>query len=297
MDNYWKYLPVSDKDREWGVCVRHVGHGSVAPYSVYPVGGHPAPYAFDWQQGRILDEYQLIYITQGQGMFESHATKKIDVEIGSIMLLFPGEWHRYTPDPNTGWYEYWVGFDGVTIEHIIAAGFFNRSRPVLKVGVQEEMIQVLEDIIEQTRFEYAGYQNRISGAVMYLLGMIQMTLKRQSLMDKSTDELLVHQAKALIRSHIATPISIENLSTQLNVSYPSLRKLFKKHTGISLKQYQIQLKIDRAKHLLVHSAMQIKEIAYALNFESVQHFSKQFKDKNGLSPKEYASQRQLWTEK
>src|SRR5690606_14469488 len=112
MECYYKYLPTSSEDDRWGITLLNAGCGEIIDAASYPVDNHPDPYQFKWQNGRILQEYQLIYISKGEGIFESQSAGFIKVQAGSIILLFPGEWHRYRPDSNTGWVEYWAGFKG-----------------------------------------------------------------------------------------------------------------------------------------------------------------------------------------
>ena len=50
-----------------------------------------------------------------------------------MILLFPGEWHTYSPAEN-GWYEYWVGFRGNLIEGWISNKFFSKENPVYEIG-------------------------------------------------------------------------------------------------------------------------------------------------------------------
>lgn len=58
--------------------------------AIYPPIGHPIGYAFDISKGRILNEYQLLNITEGQGIFENiHATFRVSA--GSMIVLFSGE--------------------------------------------------------------------------------------------------------------------------------------------------------------------------------------------------------------
>lgn len=52
----------------WGVQVLNAGHNLHPAHRHYPDAAHPDPYRFDWQQGRVLQEYQLVYIATG---FES----------------------------------------------------------------------------------------------------------------------------------------------------------------------------------------------------------------------------------
>ena len=101
-----KYLAIGPGVLAWGTAINSVGYQEVAPGEAYPPGDHPSRYLFSTRRGRILDEYQLIYITRGSGHFKSaHLPHPVDVRPGTVFLLFPGEWHTYMPDPSTGWKE------------------------------------------------------------------------------------------------------------------------------------------------------------------------------------------------
>lgn len=102
-----KYLTVGPNDRLWGTAVNSVGFQEVGPGEPYPPGNHPSRYLFSEERGRILQEYQLLYITKGQGRFRSASLPhQVSVPQGSLLLLFPGEWHTYRPLEETGWREY-----------------------------------------------------------------------------------------------------------------------------------------------------------------------------------------------
>lgn len=288
MKSYYKYLPVSISDENWGLTLLNLGFGPIERACVYPSLQHPQDYKFSWEQGRILTEYQLIYISGGSGIYESLSTGKIEIMEGSIILLFPGEWHRYRPDGETGWMEYWVGFKGKIVDNLVEQGFFRRSKPVLLTGVNPEIIKLYQDIVEYTRAEWPGYQPLVSGMIVHLLGLIHsLTLQDALSIEDKQHHQLIQKAKSIIREHIETRTTIEEIAEQLQMGYSLFRKVFKKHTGIAPGQYLIQLKIDRAKQLLVHTDKLIKEIAYDLNFESESYFSKFFKEKTGCSPAVY----------
>ena len=61
----FKYLIVNDMDQRYGLWVNTVGFQSIQPNSPYPLKDHPTGYFFNAQKGRILREYQLVYITKG----------------------------------------------------------------------------------------------------------------------------------------------------------------------------------------------------------------------------------------
>ena len=142
LDNeYFHYLPVSDYDRQWGVYVTGLGHTCVPPFSTsYPVSVHPDYYQFHWERGRVLQEYQALYIVRGDGEFESKAVGNRKVTAGSLMLLFPGEWHRYRPRNAIGWDEYWISFGGEEIGRLTERGFISPEQPVLHTGVDDAVL-------------------------------------------------------------------------------------------------------------------------------------------------------------
>ena len=90
----FKYLIVNDMDQKYGLWVNTVGFQSIQPNSPYPLKDHPTGYFFNAQKGRILREYQLVYITKGRGVFSSETTPEKQVCKGRLMVLFPGQWQR-----------------------------------------------------------------------------------------------------------------------------------------------------------------------------------------------------------
>jgi AraC-like DNA-binding protein len=287
MTNYYKYLPTSLEDEKWGMHVLSAGCNKINAHVDYPAPEHPAHHYFNWKEGRILDEYQLIYIPIGNGLFESASCKQQRIKGGTILFLFPGEWHRFKPDPQTGWDEFWVGFKGIIIENIVQQQFLLRKSAVLEIGLSETIIQLFTNIIEITKEERTGYQPLVSGIVMHLLGEIHSLTKQHFYVGEDITESIIKKARIIFRTNIDQDIDMEEVAKELCVSYAWFRKAFKTYTGIAPHQYLLQLKIEKAKMLLFNRSKSIKEIAFSLNFDSAFYFSKLFKEKVGVSPKEY----------
>lgn len=74
------------------------------------------------------------------------------------------------------------------------------------------------------------------------------------------------------------------LSKQLNYSYKYLSNLFSEMHGATIENFIIKQKIERVKELLVYDELNLSEIAWKLNYSSVQHLSNQFKKVTGLTP-------------
>ncbi len=287
MINFYKYLPTSLEDENWGLSVLNAGHSRINENEIYPSPGHPAHHYFNWDNGRVLNDYHIVYIAKGKGIFESAECKQQVINEGTILMLFPDEWHRYKPDVKTGWDEYWVGFKGNIIDNIARQQFFSKENAVMKIGLHEIIIQLFTEIIEQIRDERTGYQPLVAGMVTYLLGAIHSFLKHQHFPAEDMTESIINKARAILRTNIEQAISMEKVAEELCVSYSWFRQSFKAYTGIAPQQYLIQLRIEKAKMYLADFSLSIKEIAILLNFESIFYFSKLFREKVGVSPKEY----------
>jgi len=74
------------------------------------------------------------------------------------------------------------------------------------------------------------------------------------------------------------------ISEKLDYDYTYLSNLFSEIKGITIQQFIIVHKIERAKELLLYDELNLTEISYKLNYSSVAHLSNQFKKVTGLSP-------------
>lgn len=77
------------------------------------------------------------------------------------------------------------------------------------------------------------------------------------------------------------------IEREINLEYHYLTTLFSSLEGITIEQYIIMQKIERAKELLKYKELTLSEIAYKLGYSSVQHLSNQFKKVTGLSASEF----------
>ena len=115
-----RYLTISAIDEEWGIVVTTVGYQFIPPKGNYPLSKHPDNYNFKPQTGRILNEYQLVYITKGSGYFSSQSCKMQKINAGTMILLFPGEWH--SSQEKTGYQE----MISSIVLHILGTVYYKR---------------------------------------------------------------------------------------------------------------------------------------------------------------------------
>lgn len=282
-----KYIIENEWDLLWGLSVTTVGGETIHRGDKYPTEEHLDSYLFSTKQGRILQEYQLVYISEGKGYFQTQSVKKTEIKAGTMFLLFPNEWHTYYPDPNTGWKQYWIGFKGVNIDLRVTNGFLSKNNPVFHVGISEEIVCLYRQAIDVAEHENAYFQQLLAGITNLLLGLMysldrnNQFSKNQHLVEK------ISKARVLMHENIESTISIQDIAEELGMGYSSFRKLFKEYTGLSPSYYFQDIKLQRAKDLLRSTQLPIKEIAYLLNFESPDYFSTQFKKKVGKKPSDF----------
>jgi AraC-like DNA-binding protein len=283
------YLICNEEDDLWGLTVTTVGHQQIKANDVYPPSTHPSGYFFDVNKGRILNEFQLLYITNGNGVFSFGNDKNSAlISEGKMFFLMPGVWHTYKPLENSGWNEYWIGFKGNIIKNIVDEGFFLNRHPVFNIGLNERIVDLYHKAIDIANEERAGYQQALSGIVMHILGLMYYRDKTRNFDD---EDLIgkINKAKVIMRESVYENIAAEDIAKLLNISYSGFRKAFKEFTGTSPSKYMMELKLNESKLLLSTTAQSVKNISYSLNFENPEYFSVFFKKRTNFTPLEYRS--------
>ena len=281
-----RYFGISQTDEAWGLVVTTIGYQPVPPHSSYPLSQHPESHVFDPENGRVLKEYQLIYISEGRGWFRSSSCRRREVRAGTMILLFPGEWHTYEPDPDCGWFEYWVGFRGEEMDRRVTSGFFSPRNPVFDIGFSPAVTSLYEDMANYAAEEKSAYQQMISGIVLYLLGFVYFR-QRNAVFDDSLAVNKINEARAIMKQDGGYLLSPESIAARLGVGYSWFRKMFKRYVDVSPAQYQANIRLLKAKELLESTDMCVTDMAYALGFETVSQFSTFFRKKTGSPPLQY----------
>jgi len=281
-NEFFRYVPVSPSDRRWGIYVTGGGWMNIPPGGNYPPHVHPDDYQFTWPQRRVLSEFQAVYIAQGAGEFESQAAGTRKIAGGNLILTFPNDWHRYRPDPNIGWNEYWIGFDGEVAHRLVANRFLSERTPVLPVQLNQTILHHFVSALDRLRAEPPGMQQLVAADVLAILGAA-LAAKRMGRAD-STKEELIRKAKVLLSQSGGAPLTVDEVAETLSLSTAQFRRVFKQYVGMPPYQYYCEMRLSRAKELLAESTMTVKDVAMALHFESQYHFSNVFKKKFGMAP-------------
>lgn len=104
----------------------------------------------------------------------------------------------------------------------------------------------------------------------------------------SSDAALIHPALEYLRLHFTEEsVNTRLLANLCNVGEHCFTDRFLRHTGLTPKQYVIQLRLHHARNLLKTSDYTVSDIAENSGFKNVYYFSRLFKEKTGMTPKKY----------
>jgi AraC-like DNA-binding protein len=280
--SFFRYLTASEEDEKWQILCTDAGHNEIGPRTEYPPHKDAHPRSFkSVAAGRVLNEFQVIYITKGVGLFETDGLS-LPVTAGSVMILFPGVRHLYKPDFEIGWTEYWVGFKGPYADNLRDQGFITPLKPLFEIGLRPDIVAMFTRILDLVRNQEPLYQLRASTTALALVAEVLACDRRAA--QPNHVERLVQRAKFLMEEKIYGEIDLGAICETLGVSASRLNEVFKAYTAMTPYQYFISIKIQKAKELLSRSESSIKETAFRLGFKDEYYFSRLFKSKTGVSP-------------
>lgn len=237
--------------------ISSVGFEEIPPNTSYPTLNHSVGYYFNPDKGRILKEYQLIYITEGEGVLETRSGGVFTIKRGMIFVLFPGEWHTYYPNYQTGWSHYWIGFCGPEVDSWMTNEYCSKESPVFKVGINDEIVSLFRKAIDVANEEPTLYQRVLSGLVTYLVALM-CSIDKNLQVENDDFSSKIDYACVLMKELIDQPVSMQEIAKKAGMGYSLFRKLFKAQMNCAPIQYFQNLKIQKAIELLTTTAIPVK---------------------------------------
>jgi len=280
--DYFRYFPVAPEAAAWGLVVTAAGFTRIRPNAPYPPVRHPADHHFEWDRGRVLEALQVVLITAGSGRFESRGTKPQRIDAGSAFMLFPGVWHRYRPEPTTGWVESWVELRGTTLQRLLRRKVFSPETPVLRSALAAGLETSLEAVHARARQPQPGFDAELAARGLITLAVWERA--RHAPRRQTRIAQAVAEAERHFSGNLAEPVNVAHLARRLGIAYSHFRKAFKLHTGYAPWQYMLHLRLAQARRLLTASDATIEDVAGSLGFSSAFHLSAAFKEAYGVAP-------------
>ena len=292
---WFRCLPVNEQSAHWGVQITAAGFGMIGPEAAYPpIGLYPPDYSFSWQLGRSIPHYKIVYISRGRGEYESGDAKVQSVVPGTVLLIVPGNWHRYRPRLETGWTEYWLLLNGDYLTRLASGRVLAPGRILIgDDGRRDEILSCFQQLMQRLVTVGSDSPPMLAASAVTLLaaittagrpGPVAADLRRfageasQSVVD----------ALNLIRDGLATQ-SVDDIVTQLPVSRRTLERSFRDHLGHGIHHAIVAARVSRAQRLLHYQDLSLDEVATQAGFPDARTMRRAFQSVTGSSPKAYRS--------
>ncbi len=101
------------------------------------------------------------------------------------------------------------------------------------------------------------------------------------------------RAVSLMEANLEEPISLDELAAYTELSRRQLERLFQKYLDCAPTRYYLELRLARARQLLLQTSMSVFDVAFACGFVSAPHFSKCYRDLFGIPPRDERRSRHI----
>ena len=261
-------------------------------HRVHPKLVIPRLYTFFYQEreqgfvfpGESHRMFELTYVDQG----ELHSVADgVDLKLaaGDMVLYGPDQWHMHYADIGVAPRYVTISFDaeGYDLSCLMNQKF---KSPQKAIALLQQMLR------EQDRMdEYS------EDLILNLLSQLILTLLRQSNHPVqpikspqciNNENEIIQRAQQYISQNVRNKLSVPLVAKNADVSPSYLTSLFHKHLQISPGEYIRRVKLQESKQMIREGNMNFSQIAQTLQYSTIHHFSRQFKEKFGITPTEYA---------
>lgn len=243
---------------------------------------------WNWQPGALPD-YDLWYAVQGSGVMRINSDV-FPIRKGACFLVHPGDTPSAEQNPEDRLTVIYIHFKlspctGNPETHVMSKLMQERVVYFNEVYEPERLLHQLLDTSQHPdewtadEFDCIGKQ-----LLIHRKRYLQQQLASPDSPLTTKQRQAVRQVMRMIQEEGWHGRPYEELADMVGLSHAYLAKLFKVYTGRSMKEYMTEMRLERAKHLLSESSMNVSQVADAMGYSSLYLFSKQFKRYTGLPP-------------
>lgn len=249
---------------------------------------YPAP---EIHPDRVMNEHDLCYIYSGeQGV--AQGDEQYTLQSGDLIFLRAGDHHYGTIPTAAGTRAMFIHFnrlpgdadcppqDSSAGEKKSSARFVLPT--FMHIGQNNPAAELFNSIIT-SYWSHDAYRER---RCVLLLNLLLDELNAIALADQPEKEEWSVSIINLFQRHPGKMYSLEELADIVGMNVRALSTRFRQVTGQSVHQYQMNYKLEMAYKQLRTGACTVKDAAQSLGFCDAYYFSRQFKKKFGVSPKE-----------
>ncbi len=247
-------------------------------------------YGFTAETRRGFPYCTFQFTLEGAGVYaDDSGTYDVGPGHGFLFTSESSDWsYRYPPGGTAPWTFVYAEFTGgntlVLSQELVA-----RHGPIYALSPDSLIIRTL------LGFHNSGWKTIAHGAAANAELCLELILKMAECAGQpqqgDSRGPLIETALSLIENRLDRPLGVEELAAALAISREHFTRIFRRDMGLSPHQYIVQQKIRLACHLLRTTSLPCKEIAECVGDNSPAHFSKQFRQLAGVSPKAFRDQK------
>lgn len=235
--------------------------------------------------------FHLIFVLKGNGVLSTDGTSRCVQE--NDCLLFD-DFSKILVMPDQGASVCLVQIV-IKILHAELANELIKCQEKLAVNSRISRSIILK-IWDETLLKPPYYEDSVNLSVMNLLlsGIAGKQQNNANLPPASDNVYLLHRLDLnlsimveYIEKHLSEEITNSSLTALVNMTPKQLDRLFKQYYGCTSLQFVNNMRLSKAKQLLIYSSYNITEIAELVGFKSIHYFSRFFKEKENISPLGY----------
>jgi AraC-like DNA-binding protein len=163
------------------------------------------------------------------------------------------------------------------------------GRPALVSALDQELLGA---VLRFLRAEATDADRRVL-APLYLQEMVYRVLQREQfarLLSIAAAEAATNPVSAVldyVRAHLSEPLTVADMAEQVSLSPSAFAHLFRDVTGRSPYQFLKEMRLDRARELLVDGNLAVARVSKEVGYASVSHFISEFRSRFGVTPRAY----------
>ena len=230
-------------------------------------------------------DFQLLYIAEGVANFHVSGMQH-RVASGQIVLYYPFERQEYSYTQSEITDVYWIHFSGSDVNSYLKKLELDKQH-IFEVYQQNEYLFLFRNIIKELQLKRTNFIDLSNAYFEELMLLMSRRIKESYQQYDKNNEELIKSTVEMFNFNYNSPITISEYARQNNISDCWFTRLFKKRMGFTPQNYLINIRINKAKELLISSAYNVAEIAEIVGYQNPLYFSRLFKKYTSYSPTEY----------
>ncbi|AIQ50870.1 helix-turn-helix domain-containing protein [Paenibacillus sp. FSL R7-0331] len=228
----------------------------------------------------VFGHWAMVYIVSGSGVMSEDGGEDRLVGEGSLFFFRPGCCYSYGPPPGGSWDEYYINFTGSRVGEWLEAGIIP-GESIIQAGRLPGLADFFEEVLGLMDGGIPADADRAALRLeAMLLECFFVVRDHQRLWQPGMLQLIRRDLEACIYEQPDLP----ELAAKHHISMSTLRRMVRSSSGYPLHEYIHRLKMGEAKHLLLNTSLQVKEISGILHYSDPFYFSRLFKKYMGISP-------------